>query len=273
MRFALILALVLLVRICPAQTTAPDLTAPAPVAEPPKPAPKLNHAAMTAAELQKAFDQLTQSNRDLLDLLKKQQSVLEDMQYDRRLESRQIQSLEERLEETLQENSKLQNKVATLEAAAAAPPPAAQTPSTPTPAANTGATNAPVATDTTPAPPETYLPAPDSEGAPGTMSWHRLFTLKGSANHRSVHRGGPDVARALAQSGPGGKGLPKHERSLHQCLSQERHHAVEGLLQTGLRRRQDGAGWPRHLLLESGSFRRKLGTRGGRLSLTFKDRS
>jgi hypothetical protein len=185
MRFALILALVLLVRICPAQTTAPDLTAPAPVAEPPKPAPKLNHAAMTAAELQKAFDQLTQSNRDLLDLLKKQQSVLEDMQYDRRLESRQIQSLEERLEETLQENSKLQNKVATLEAAAAAPPPAAQTPSTPTPAANTGATNAPVATDTTPAPPETYLPAPDSEGAPGTMSWHRLFTLKGSANQQT----------------------------------------------------------------------------------------
>ncbi len=38
---------------------------------------------------------------------------------------------------------------------------------------------APVAA-TPPPPPATYLPPPESEGMPGTKSWHRLFTLKGT---------------------------------------------------------------------------------------------
>src|SRR5271168_3438305 len=126
MRFALILALVLLARPGLAQTPPSDTVlsapAPAPAPEPPKPVPpKLSKSAMTAAELQKTVDQLTQSNRDLLDLLKKQQAVLEDMQFDRRLQSRQIGALEERLEDTLYQNAQLQNKVDKLEEAAAVP--------------------------------------------------------------------------------------------------------------------------------------------------------
>ena len=65
--------------------------------------------------MQAALDQLTQSNHELLDLLKKQQAVLEDMQFDRRLQSRQIASLEERLEEALTEKHQLESKVAKLE--------------------------------------------------------------------------------------------------------------------------------------------------------------
>jgi len=30
-----------------------------------------------------------------------------------------------------------------------------------------------------PPPPSTYLPAPEGVGAPGTQSWHRLFTISG----------------------------------------------------------------------------------------------
>ena len=95
MRFALLLALLFLARLSFAQTNPPTAGSDAPA-----PA-KLSRSALTAAELQKTVDQLTQSNRDLLDLLKKQQSVLEDMQFDRRLQSRQIESLEERLEDSL----------------------------------------------------------------------------------------------------------------------------------------------------------------------------
>src|ERR1700677_3249839 len=47
-----------------------------------KPVPAMSKSARTAAQLQTALDQLTQSNRDLLDLLKQQQTVLEDIQYD-----------------------------------------------------------------------------------------------------------------------------------------------------------------------------------------------
>jgi len=195
MRLTLLLALVLLPCGGIAQTTnAPASTAP-------KPAPKLTKTQMTAAELQKAVDQLTQSNRDLLDLLKKQQAVLEDMQFDRRLQSRQIASLEERLEDTLYQNTQLQNKVAKLEEDAALPhaapalaltvapqvgaPGAASTNSDTPPPTNAAANTPP------PTAPETYLPRPETEGAPGTMSWHRVFTLKGDDTRQtdlfSVH--------------------------------------------------------------------------------------
>jgi len=180
MRFALLLAFLFLTRLSFAQTNAPDVPAPA----------KMPHLPATAVELQKTVDQLTQSNRDLLDLLKKQQSVLEDMQFDRRLQSRQIESLEERLEDSLFQNTQLQNKIATLEAEAAVRPSAspatalAAQATPPAPEAAPGSTNVPPAQpapvqDVATPPPSTYLPPPDSEGAPGTKSWHRLFTLKG----------------------------------------------------------------------------------------------
>jgi len=141
-----------------------------------------NNAPAPAAPTQNAFDRLTQSNHDLLELLKKQQSVLEDIQYDRKLLNRQIQTLEERLTDSLQQNAQLQVKVAKLEATLAAGPS-----STP----NTNANAAPVQpvtpqiTDVPPPPPSTYLPPPESEGAPGTLSWHRLFTLSGEDSKNS----------------------------------------------------------------------------------------
>src|SRR5450755_1667657 len=105
MRLALLLALFGLPCLATAQTNAATADSNP---EPTKAATidKLSKTAITATELQKTVDQLTQSNRDLLDLLKKQQAVLEDIQFDRRLQSRQIQSLEERLTDTLFENSK-----------------------------------------------------------------------------------------------------------------------------------------------------------------------
>jgi len=132
--------------------------------------------ASNAATLQR----LTASNQDLIDLLKKQQAVLEDIQYDRRLQNRQIVSLEERLEETLQENAQLQAKVARLETAASLAPAASPAPAAAAPAA-VPTTVPPVKLAVAPPPPPaTYLPPPESEGAPGTKSWHRLFTLSGS---------------------------------------------------------------------------------------------
>ncbi len=129
-----------------------------------------------ATDPRSAVDQLTQSNRDLLDLLKKQQGVLEDIQYDRRIQSRQIQSLEERLAEALQDNARLQSKVAELAAAASNSTKAGPAPLTPPPMDP----NAAHVVEPPPAPPETYLPKAESEGAPGTKSWHRLLTLKGN---------------------------------------------------------------------------------------------
>ena len=168
MRLALLLALLLLTRISFAQANSPDPeTKPSPSAK--------AAAAATSVELQKTVDQLTQSNRDLLALLKQQQAVLEDMQFDRRLQSRQIQSLEERLEDSLYQNTQLQNKIATLEANAARPSPPAGT----VPAETPASTNAAPTSAADAPPPATYLPAPDSEGVPGTKSWHRLITLKG----------------------------------------------------------------------------------------------
>jgi hypothetical protein len=193
MRIAILLAVVLLTRFTYAQT---DTNAPAasvsPSLSPPKAAAssgngkpassaKTSHTGATTAQLQAALDQLTQSNRDLLDLLKKQQAVLVDMQYDRRLQSRQIESLEERLTDTLFQNTQLQNQVAKLEAAAAVRSQGGVvTPPTRVPSANAiPIPPAPIA-DASPPPPDTYLPPADSEGMPGTKSWHRLFTLKGS---------------------------------------------------------------------------------------------
>ena len=171
MRTALLFALLLLPPLSFAQTNAPPATADA--------SPK------TSADLQKAIAQLTQSNRDLLDLLKKQQTVLEDLQYDRRQQSRQIQSLEERLTESQLENAQLQNKVSNLENEIAVRPAVALAP-LPTGASTNAATAQQPAKTAEPAPPpSTYLPAPESEGAPGTMSWHRLFTLKGTDNKQS----------------------------------------------------------------------------------------
>lgn len=156
--------------------TLKPLPAPVPVTPPaPTPAP-------VSLELQTSLDRLTQSNRDLLDLLKKQQAVLEDIQYDRRLQSRQIQSLEERLQETLVQNTQLQSKVDALSMAAAVAPTPTATPqagaviATPKPPA----TNDAEVTEPPPAPPSTYLPAPEGDGPAGTMWWHRLFTLSGT---------------------------------------------------------------------------------------------
>jgi hypothetical protein len=135
------------------------------------------------ATLQTTIDRLTQSNHDLLDLLKKQQAVLEDIQYDRRLQSRQIQSLEERLEETLLQNAQLQNKISNLETAAAVAP----TPAPAAPAVATPANPAPQPTPSpvveqpsAPPPPSTYLPPPPASEASGAESWHRIITLSGS---------------------------------------------------------------------------------------------
>jgi TolA-binding protein len=190
MRLALLLALLFLGRLSFAQINPPTAGPATPVpATAPKPAvarkPRL---LATAVQLQAALDQLTQSNRDLLDLLKKQQAVLEDMQFDRRLQSRQIESLEERLEDALFQNTQLQKKIATLEADAAVRSPASPAAT----AAIPGATNTPPpqpvpieVAATPPPPPSTYLPPPDSEGAPGTQSWHRLFTLKGDDTRQS----------------------------------------------------------------------------------------
>ena|ERR1700734_1316801 len=181
MRLALLLAFLFLAPLSFSQTNEQPTSPTAPA---PAPTPASPHSTTTAVELQKAVDQLTQSNRDLLDLLKKQQTVLEDMQFDRRLQSRQIESLEERLEDALYQNSQLQNKIATLEANAAMRAPVAPGTTSDTPSATPASTNTPPAQPAsepvaeTP-PPSTYLPPPDSEGMPGTKSWHRLFTLKG----------------------------------------------------------------------------------------------
>ena len=108
MRLAFLIALLFLPRLSFAQATN-DTNAPALPAPPasaggnakPAAAPNKSAKPTTTAQMQATIDQLTQSNRDLLDFLKKQQAVLQDIQFDRRLQSRQIQSLEERLEDAL----------------------------------------------------------------------------------------------------------------------------------------------------------------------------
>jgi len=160
-----------------------DNASPAPSTPP----PKSDHLSDT--EAQAIIDRLTRTNADLLDLLKRQQAVLEDIQYDRRLQNRQITLVEQRLEDTLQLNASLQAKVAKLQAdaaAAAAAPAAAPAPAKP------DAEPAAVAAPAPPAPPASYLPPEETGGAPGTMWWHRLLALSGddSKNSDTFHISG-----------------------------------------------------------------------------------
>ncbi|MCE0485040.1 MAG: hypothetical protein LV479_12490 [Methylacidiphilales bacterium] len=133
---------------------------------------------------QTAVDRLSKSNAELLDLLKQQQSVLEDIQYDRRLQSRQIQLLEERLEETIQENARLQAKVDSLSAQMAT----ANSTKQGSPATGAGLdsnvppTPTPIPTPTPTPTPASYLPPAETESPAGGMSWHRLFTNSGADN-------------------------------------------------------------------------------------------
>jgi len=155
---------------------------------------------------QGSIDRLTQANTELLDLLKKQQAVLEDIQFDRRLQSRQIESLEERLQETLIENTQLQNKIDKLTAAANNPG-AAPTPATPT---TTGTSTAPQSSanpTTPPSKPSSYLPAAPVEVASATSGWHRLFTLSGtdSRNTDLFHIQGNHWRVAWHNQDPDGK--------------------------------------------------------------------
>lgn len=193
MRFVPLTALLILSLPALAQTTASDATSPVPAPKPKSTpaAPKLSKSQITAVELQKTVDTLTQSNHDLLDLMQKQQAVLEDIQFDRRLQSRQIQSLEERLESTLYQNNQLQNKVNKLEAQVALPasggtlvPSQVPADGAPGDAATINSVPKPPSVepihDGPPPPPASHLPGPPSmDGPPDTASWHRLFTLKG----------------------------------------------------------------------------------------------
>jgi hypothetical protein len=160
----------------------PPAAADAPAPEPAPSAPARGGPATASAI---AMEHLTRSNQELLDLLKKQQAVLEDIQYDRRLQNRQITLLEQRLEDTLQLNASLQAKVASLEATAATsrstPPPQdqAMTLSTQHGQSATGTVPPP------PAPPPSALPPEQAGGAPGTMWWHRLVSLSGSDSQNS----------------------------------------------------------------------------------------
>jgi hypothetical protein len=171
---------------------------------PAKPAKTLRGAAATAqtlAQMQAELDQLTKSNHDLLDLLKQQQSVLEDMQYDRRLQSRQIGVLEDRLEEALNDKHQLEEKIDKLETQAATRP-AVPTPPAPATANTVAAANPPPSapitapiietvktpdSDPQPAtpPPATYLPPEGTDNPPGQQVWHRLFTIKGDDNRQT----------------------------------------------------------------------------------------
>lgn len=179
----------LLAQTNPAPGTAKSSTSSTPAKSVPTPtAPHTPStvSAASAAATQAALERLTQSNGELMDLLKQQQSVLEDIQYDRRLQSRQIQSLEERLEETLQENAQLQSKVAALSAAAANPSSVAPPQTGATPGVAAQPTPTPVTLIPAPPPrPSTYLPPPEAPGMAGTMSWHRVFTLSGTDGKNS----------------------------------------------------------------------------------------
>jgi hypothetical protein len=155
---------------------------------PPTSAPPTSHR-LTTAQTAAALDRITKDNADLLDLLKQQQAVLEDIQYDRRLQNRQISSLEQRLEDSLAENAQLQAKVAKLEEQISLGNPTPAPAAAPTPTVAPAPTPAPVVTPppvklvdvpTPPPPPASYLPAPQTDVIPGTKTWHRLFTLSGT---------------------------------------------------------------------------------------------
>ena len=196
-------------------TPPPAANSSAPKSASAKPA-KSTHATATSqtlAQMQASLDELTKSNHDLLDLLKQQQSVLEDIQYDRRLQSRQIENLEARLEEAMLDRQQLQGKVDTLEAQASRPSVTAPAPPAPNPPPPTVGSTQPGTARTQPdnppsvpvitsvrtpdantppgdgaaPPPSTYLPPEGADNPPGQgqASWHRLFTLKGTDNQQS----------------------------------------------------------------------------------------
>jgi TolA-binding protein len=191
-------------------SSLPETTvvAPKPPAKPAK-TPHPPPTAQTLAQMQGSLDELTKSNHDLLDLLKQQQAVLEDIQYDRRLQARQIATLEERLEEAMNQKQQLQVKVDKLELQAESRseviPQNALAPPTPAPSPaavdSAGPGNKPPAAptiedvkpgdsaapagDATPPPPATYLPPEGADNQPGQAGWRRLFTLKGSDNLQS----------------------------------------------------------------------------------------
>jgi len=168
---------------CPGQGVPPPgemanvPATPPPVVTPPRPVRAT--APPTADQL--AIQRLAQSNQELLDLQKKQQAVLEDIQYDRRLQNRQIQLVEVRLEDTLQQNAALQAKVAQLEATAAA---RNSTASVPAVADKPLSLEQPTPTPT-PAPPASYLPAAPPPGPAGLAAWHRLLTISGEDSKNS----------------------------------------------------------------------------------------
>lgn len=176
---AVLLALEFLATPSRAQPAPPPQSPMKPVSVAPNAATPAPRPSNTEA-MQASLDRLTQTNHDLIELLKKQQAVLEDIQYDRRLQSRQIQSLVERLQDSLMQNAQLQSKVSSLEATAASTP-APASPTNPAPATPTP----PTLVDAPPPPPSTYLPPPAPEGMPGTKSWHRLFTLSGTESKSS----------------------------------------------------------------------------------------
>ncbi len=167
----------------PGEMEAAQQTAPPSVTDtPPPPAPTPSgHGSAAASAV--AMEHLTRSNQELLDLLKQQQAVLEDIQYDRRLQNRQISLLEQRLEDTLQLNAELDVKVAKLEATASA----AKSEPAPEPQAEDPAKTA--SPDLTviqpPVPPAPVLPPEEAEGAPGTLWWHRILKLSGADSKTS----------------------------------------------------------------------------------------
>jgi hypothetical protein len=195
-------------------TTAPTAASGSQSATPKPAKPKSPHVPLTAqtlAQMQASLDELSKSNHDLLDLLKQQQAVLQDIQYDRRLQSRQIDNLESRLEEALTEKEQLQKKIDQLELQAETRPAVAQgnsapPPNTPPPAPGDAtskppagpppmpkvedvkppdANTPPAAADATPPPPATYLPPEGADNPPGQQSWHRIVTLKGMDNQQT----------------------------------------------------------------------------------------
>jgi hypothetical protein len=167
-------------------SAAPPPSAPSP--NPPPPA-TTTHASRASTPAELAMEHLTRSNQELLDLLKQQQAVLEDIQYDRRLQNRQINLLEQRLEDTLQRNTDLETKVARLEAAAAAAKsePSSTEPAATKPAAEqTAAVAAPSQPpQQPPPPPASALPPEQTDGPPGAMWWHRLLSLSGTDSQNS----------------------------------------------------------------------------------------
>jgi hypothetical protein len=166
----------------------PDDTSSVP--EPAAPPTQSKNAHLTPAETAALIDRLTRSNADLFDILKKQQDVLSDIEYDRRLQDRQLMLLEARMVDTLHANTDLQKKIAALEAAPAAAP--AVTPSVDVAATETHAPPVTVAAPAPPPPPVSVLPPEETAGAPGTMWWHRLLALSGddSKNSTTFHVSG-----------------------------------------------------------------------------------